>query len=293
MPPTKLNLNQLNTRQLFAVKEILLSRGFEVVQEDNYEKLLIAEENMYDVIWLKLFNIFNDFKLRTELKNFLYKKIDVTSKEVKEVVNHSKFKREYQKFDNTFEWFAGELMINRFAAFSASFGIKVKDIMRNSTATEAGDYDALVVLRDTNLAYFECKAGSFDDASIMKCYERMLSLNCEYSILFCVENIDEAKIVWDTSKVKIPVVNGHSLNKINIKGRDQDAIYDLHNCYIIDMSGNIENKIRTALRINAAKINQLHYGIGLDDETYGQLGYNLKTLDTRRYSDFDDAKISF
>lgn len=58
------------------------------------------------------------------------------------------------------------------------------------------------------------------------------------------------------------------------------------------MLGNIENKIRTALRVNAGKINQLHYGIGLGDETYSQLGYNLKTLDNQRYSDFEDAKIS-
>ena len=292
MPPTKLNPNQINTRQLFGVKQILLSRGFEVIQEDNYEKLLVSEENMYDEIWLKLFNVFNDFILRTELKRFLYEKTDVTSHEVKEIISHSKFVREYQRFDNTFEWFAGELMIKRFAAFSASFGIKIRDIMRNSTATEAGDYDALVVLRDTNLAYFECKAGSFDNTSIIKCYERMLSLNCEYSILFCAENIDEAKILWDTSRVKIPIVGGHSLTKINIKGRTQDVVYDFHNCYIIDMSGNIENKIRTALRVNAAKINQVHFFLGLDDKTYGQLGYDLKNLDSQTYTDFEDAKIS-
>lgn len=283
MPPTLISQNQINTRQLFSVKQILLSRGFEVTNEDTNEKLLITEENSYDEIWVKIFKVFNDYRLRTELKNFLYWQNEVTSFEVKEIVAHPKFVKEYQRFDNTFEWFAGELMIKRFAAFSASFGVTIRDIMRNTTTTSAGDYDSLVVLRNTNLAYFECKAGGFDNLAIMKCYERMLSLNCEYSILICVENIDEKKIIWDCSKVKVPVTNGHDLNKIYIKGRELDIIYDLHNCYIIDLSRNIENKIRTILRVNAAKINQLHYSIGVSKDTFNKLGYEVQTLDSQRY----------
>jgi len=292
MPPTLISQRDLNTRELFSVRQILLSRGFEVTQSDTVEKLLLTEENQYDEIWSVLYNIYNDNKLRTELKNYLYKKYESKSNEIYKLLNHPKFVNEYNRFDNTFEWFAGELMIKKFAAFSASFGIKVRDIMRNSTETDAGDFDSLVVLRDTNLAYFECKAGSFDNDSIDKCYQRMLSLNCEYSILFCVENLEEQKIIWDTSKVKISVINGHYLNKINIKGGQQDVVYDLHNCYILDMSGNIENKIRTVLRVNAAKINQLHFGIGVDNETFGQLGYDVQTIDTQSYSEWKDAKIN-
>jgi hypothetical protein len=36
--------------------------------------------------------------------------------------------------------------------------------------------------------------------------------------------------------------------------------------------------------IYAVKIKQLHYFLGLNDETYDQLGYNLQTIDTQRYS---------
>ncbi len=283
MPPTLLSPRQLNLRELFSVREILLSRGFEVTQTDTVEKLLLTEENQYDEIWTTLYNIYNDCKFRTELKNYLYKKLEAKSDEIIRLVSHPKFVNEYNRFDNTFEWFAGELMIKKFAAFSASFGVTVRDIMRNSTGTDSGDFDSLVVLRDTNLAYFECKAGSFDNDSILKCYERMLSLNCQYSILFCVENINEEKLIWDSQKVQIPVVNLHFLNRIHIKGKVQDIIYELNNCYLIDMTGNIENKIRTALRVNAAKINSTHYTMSPDNDTFGMLGYEVATIDTTRY----------
>lgn len=270
--------------ELFSVKNILLSRGFEVVQEDSIEKLLV-EQSLYDEVWKLVYSIYSDTKERTELKQYLYKKTDPISQNVVKLIQHPKFVNEYQRFDNTFEWFAGELMINKFAAFSASFGITVKDVLRNSTSNPSGDYDALIVLRDMNLAYYECKAGSFNNESILRCYERMLALNCQYSILFCVENIDQKKVIWDTQRVKIPIVRSHSLNKIYIKGRQQDIIYDLSNCYIIDMTGNIENKIRTVLRVNAAKINSTHNIMQPDNEILGMLGYEVETIDTTRYSD--------
>lgn len=284
MSPTIIAPRQINTRELFSVPKILLSRGYEVTRTDQAEKLLITEENQYDEIWNTLFDIYDDTKLRTELKGWLYKKIESKSEDIIKLLNHPKYVNEYKRFDNTFEWFVGELMIRKFAAFSASFGVTVRDIKRNSTGTESGDFDSLVVLRDTNLAYFECKAGGFDNDSILKCYERMLSLNCQYSILFCVENINEEKLLWDTQKVQIPLVNQHSLNRIHIKGKEKDVIYDLNNCYIVDMTGDIENKIRTVLRINAAKINSTHHIMSPDNETFGMLGYEVATIDNKRYA---------
>lgn len=292
MPPTLLSPRQINTRELFSVRQILISRGFEVTHTDTVEKLLLSEENQYDEIWKTLYSIYFDTKLRNELKDFLYKKKAIQSEPLIKLTNHPTFVNEYKRFDNTFEWFAGELMIEKFAALSAAFGVTVKNVIRNSTGNEAGDYDSLVVLRDTKIAYFECKAGSYDNISIIKCYERMLALNCEYSVLFCIEAIDETKLIWDTSKVRIPVSSGHGLSKINVKGNLQDIIYDLHNCYIVDTTGNVENKLRTVLRINSAKINRLHFGIGLGIETYGQLGYDMTSIDQQYYTDFIDSSIT-
>lgn len=292
MPPTLITPRQLYTRELFSVRQILLSRGFEVTSTDTVEKLLLTEENPYDEIWKILYHIYFDTKLRIELKDFLYKKKAIQSEQLSILTNHPKFVNEYNRFDSTFEWFAGELMIEKFAALSAAFGVTVKDVIRNSTGTKAGDYDSIVVLRDTKIAYFECKAGGYDDASIMKCYERMLALNCEFSILFCSEPIDEGKLIWETSKVRIPVVNVHQLCKINVKGNLRDTIYDLHNCYFVDTTANIENKLRTVLRINNAKINQLHFGFGLVNETYGQLGYEVTSISNQRYSEYTDSSIT-
>jgi hypothetical protein len=49
------------------------------------------------------------------------------------------------------------------------------------------------------------------------------------------------------------------------------------------MTGNIENKIRTALRVNAAKINSTHHTMSPDNETFGMLGYEVSTIDTTPY----------
>lgn len=284
MAHTLISPRQLNTRELFSVQQILLSRGFEVLQIDTVDKLLVVEENLNDEVWETLYNIYLDTKLRTELKEHLYSGKQIESKFGKKLVSHPKFVKKYYRFDNTFEWFAGELMIRKFAALSAAFGVTVKNIQRNSTGTEAGDFDSLVVLRDTKLAYFECKAGGFDGQSISKCYERMLALNCEYSILFCVENIKEENLIWESNQFKIPTINWHCLSKISIKGLEHDCIYQINNCYLVDMSGDIENKIRTVLRVNSAKINSLHNAISPGDDDYIQLGYNYNKLEEHYYS---------
>ncbi|MBK7693406.1 MAG: hypothetical protein IPI30_03500 [Saprospiraceae bacterium] len=283
MAKTKISQSQVNTRELFSVKQILLSRGFEIKTTNTEEKLLVTEPNQDNDIWKLLFDIYNNSSLRTELKDFLYKRKVPTSNEILMLLNQPCIVKERSRFDNTFEWYAGELMIRKFAAFSASHGVTIKDLKRNSNEKESGDFDSLVVLRDTNLAYFECKAGSFDFNSIRRCYVRMQMLNCQYSILFCVDNIDEEKLKWEISKIKVPGLNFHRLDKINIYGKQKAYIYELHNCYIIDMSGDVETKLRTALRINAAKINQLHHGIGMDDQTYKELGYKRETLDVQIY----------
>lgn len=169
MPPTLLSPGQINTRELFSVQQILLSRGFEVTSTGAVDELLLREENQYCETWKILYGIYLDSKLRAELKDFLYNKKPLNDKILISLKNHPKFINKSDRFNKTFEWFAGELMIEKFAALSASFGVKVKNIMRNSTGNEAGDFDSLVVLRDTKLAYLECKAGSYNSDSIMKC----------------------------------------------------------------------------------------------------------------------------
>lgn len=274
---------QINTKSLFSVDKILLSRGYKVTKENDTSKLLLTEANMSAEIWETVYNVFLDKKSRKELKFFLDKQEQPTLDEVIKLVNHDKFIRESQRFANTFEWFVGELMINNFAAFSFSFGVSIKHIQRNSTGNDAGDFDTLVVLRDTNIACFECKTGGFDGDAILKCYERMLALNCQYTILFCVKDINEKQLENDSKRIKIPIGLCHSLNKIAIKGNEEDSIYAINNCYILDMSGNIENKIRTVLRVNFAKINSLHNTTFPSDGIYNMMGYDFKEISMTSY----------
>ena len=129
--------------------------------------LLIQNPNNEDVIWNKLFEVYYDEKTMTELKQFLYCNIkNVELGKVIEIVNAPFFTKERKRFDNTLEWFVAELMIRKFGAFASSFGVEVKNIIRNSTDTKAGDFDALVVLRNMNLAYFECKGGGYECAQL-------------------------------------------------------------------------------------------------------------------------------
>lgn len=55
-----------------------------------------------------------------------------TSNEILMLLNQPCIVKERSRFDNTFEWYAGELMIRKFAAFSASHGVTIKDLKRNS-----------------------------------------------------------------------------------------------------------------------------------------------------------------
>ena len=71
MARTRLSQRQINTKELFSVQRILLSRGFEIKSTDTVEKLLVTETNAEDDIWITLFKIYNNTKLRTELKNYL------------------------------------------------------------------------------------------------------------------------------------------------------------------------------------------------------------------------------
>ena len=45
MAKTKISQSQVNTRELFSVKQILLSRGFEIKTTNTEEKLLVTEPN--------------------------------------------------------------------------------------------------------------------------------------------------------------------------------------------------------------------------------------------------------
>jgi len=117
-----------------------------------------------------------------------------------------------------------------------------KKYHKGLTKTPSGNYDALGVLRNLRLAYFECKSGSFDETDVLKCYERMQSLNCDFSILIGQQSFEDDKLKWISQKLRLPLLHNHTMDRINIAGNITDLIYDFNNCYLIDMSGDLINK---------------------------------------------------
>lgn len=282
MPITRLSENQVLFSDIFSVKKILTSRWFDVISENDASKLLINEEDYDNPIWNKLYEVFYNANLRTDIKRYLYEGTEPRSLQVRELILDARFHGNSSKFDNTFEWFAWELMKKEFSAFSASFWVELSWIIRPRTWYALWDYDAVSVLRNLQLAYLECKSGDYDHESIMKCYDRMVLLNAEFSIFFCIKNIDEEVLKWLSTKINTGGITAmHYLCSI---ANWENKVYEIANCYIMDISWDMVEKVRIILRTNAAKINQLHYGMSMDDDGYRAIGLEYQAIDIVRYS---------
>lgn len=266
--------------QLFSVKNILSAQGFEVKKEDKGNNLLIKTldkkgyPNKED-----LFAIFNDFNLRKELLNVIERNGDSSQlAQVNRLVQHADFQCDRNKFSYTFEWYMGELVVRKFNAFAYSYGVEVQDIKRNETNTYAGDYDVLVVLRNLNLIYIECKTGKFNREGILKSVGRALSLHCDFVIIMIDNPINEDQLRNKLKGASHPLLPIHHLNQIQTKGNKASLIYDWMNCYLLTSSGDIEEQIKTVLRVNQAKKILPQYMFGYENHEFEQLGYVIKTI---------------
>ncbi|EAY31977.1 hypothetical protein [Microscilla marina] len=274
------NSRKNNLDQLFSVKNILSARGFDIRKEDKENNLLIKNirQRKYPN-GEHLFRIFNDFRKRKELLHAItHSKKTSSDKEVRKLINHAEFAPDRNKFSYTFEWYMGELVVRRFSAFAYSYGVEVEDVQRNETNTYAGDYDVLVVLRNLNLIYIECKTGKFNRESILKSVGRSLALHCDFVIIMIDNPIHANQLHHKLKGADHPLLPLHRLNQIQTKGNDASLIYDWMNCYLLTSSGNIEEQIKTVLRINQAKKILPQYMFGYENHEFEQLGYTIKTL---------------
>lgn len=266
--------------QLFSVKNILSARGFEIKKEDRGSNLLIKNirQRKYPN-GEHLFKVFHNFDKRKELLNAINaNKKTSQDKEVHKLINHADFHSDRNKFSYTFEWYMGELVVRRFSAFTYSYGVEVQDIKRNETNTYAGDYDVLVVLRNLNLIYIECKTGKFNRESILKSVGRSLALHCDFVIIMIDNPINEDQLHHKLKGAEHPLLPIHRLNQIQTKGNPASLIYDWMNCYLLTSSGDIEEQIKTVLRVNQAKKILPQYMFGYENHEFEQLGYTIKTI---------------
>lgn len=273
---------QINHRELFSVKDILNSRGFIVTEVGLNENLLIKQFTWPSPESNLLFEVFDNKNNRKEIFNLLNREISEPHSDLVSALTKAEgYCLERNRITATFEWYIGELLTRKFSAFSYDYGVVVSNIRRNSSGTEAGDYDVIAVLRNTNLLYVECKAGraqNIEQKHILKCVERALALHCELSIIVIDDVIDEERLKDSLKGAKHPLTNVNFLNKLQIKNNADSSIYEWMNCYFISSVQNVEEQMRAVLRINEARKVSGQYTSGMGDGAYDSFGYEISEL---------------
>lgn len=279
---TILNPSQIDLRELFSVHHILKSRGFNVTSIGENDDLIIPQCHWSANDYNFLFKVFHSVDNRIEIMNLINKKIKVPhSLVVKSLIDLDGFKLDRKNYATTFEWYIGELLVRKFSAFSHSYGVVIDSIKRNSTGTESGDYDVISVLRNTNLIYIECKSGksrNIEKEHILKCIERGLSIHCELSIMVIDDIIDEDVLKWELKDALHPIAHTSFLHKIVITGLKESKVFTWGNCYFVTSKKNIEEQIRTVLRVNEANKIFDGYTTSFDQDSYTKLGYEIEEL---------------
>lgn len=268
---TKINGNQIQLDQLFSVKDVLLSHGFELEKECNLEDTIfgLIDHPEYRDNEDILFDAFESTKKRETLLNTI-KNHALNNKQIAE--------DNRRLYSNTFEWFVGELMVRKFSAFSHSFGAKVKNIIRNYDNEYSGDFDALVVQRNLNLVYFECKTGSYNSKDIRNALERGISLHTEFVVFTIEDLINEKQLINCLRNINHPLVNKNpQLIIVNIKN-NSTYIYRWSNCFFISTKDDVESQIRIILRINDAEKVANITSSGISNGGLERMGYHVRVL---------------
>lgn len=262
-------------RELFSVKEVLNSKGFEVISEGDGLDLLIPIKYLPNSDQDILFEAFNEKISRLELLHKINdSQFTVSNPKALALINHPKFISDRNKYSTTFEWYAGQLMERKFSSFSSSYGIEIKDVIRNSITETTGDYDTIVVLRDINIIYFECKTGSFNRDKLFKCIDRGLALHCEFTIMLLQEGVNLNSLKACIKDVSHLFIHERDLYKVGINGNLASNVIGWNSCFFVDAKENIEEQIRTVMRINAAKKLGHATSWGMSEEEYNKLGYS-------------------
>lgn len=226
-----------------------------------------------------MFEIFQNYTYREDLLNTVEQdNYKPQTSGVRNLVSRAEFKKERQHYSSTFEWFVGELLIRRFMAFSSSFGVTVKGLIRNSDGGTSGDYDALSILGDMSLLYFECKTGKCPQRSILNSIERSIGLHSVACVMFLGTDLSVSQLRQQLSGVSHPRYR-HSgrLARISTRGVSESEIFQWFDGYFIgagEGSGEVENKLRTVMRILAANRSSVFEDIKPNPEDYSVMGYD-------------------
>jgi len=276
--PTQISPHQMRLRALFSVERILSARGFQIKTEGAASQTILEKE---DWIWQDLeliFQIFEDLQMRLDLLRAILDPNYISGiQPVKILTNMPEFRRDRQRFSTTFEWFVGELFIGRFGAFSSSFGVTVADLIRGSDGGTSGDYDVLSVLGDMSLLYVECKTGKCHISSILNSIQRSIALHSIACIILLESGVSKALLLQQLRGKSHPRFGTvPRLRTIATRGLLESNVYEWSGCFFISggTSENIENRLRTVMRILAVYRSSVFEEIRPNPEEYGLMGYD-------------------
>lgn len=248
-------------------------------------------------IWTKLQDL-KDKKYKTQIdfehalesligkdRNFdLYKEqvLESIMDDLPALILHPNFKRDRDKFSRTFQWYVGALLIKHFMAFSSSFDVKVKNIVRNTDNGTSGDYDVLSILGDMSLLHLECKTGKCKQNSIKNAFERSLALHSIATIFFLEKGTNRNSLKQQLKDLRHPKFGKlGKLLRIQIKNLSESEVYKWFDCYFVpanEETGKVEEKLRTVMRVIAANRSALFESYQLSIEEYNTVGYECSEI---------------
>jgi hypothetical protein len=281
--PTRLRPYQIELSELFTVKRILASRGFQIRSEGDGTDTLLARDPW---TWEErdlIFMVFDDAILRKDLLTAIEDSSSASSYQpVSNLLALPDFQKHRNRFSTTFEWYVGELLVRKFQAFSSSFGVKVENVVRNTDNGTAGDFDVLTVLGDMNLLYLECKTGRCTQNSISNTIGRSLALHSVASVIFLEKGTSIGNLIQLLKGLDHPIYSGMTyLLKLNIKGFPDSVVYEWHNCYFVlanETSGTVELKLQAVMRLLVAHRSTIIGGIKPGEKDYVSVGYDYSEI---------------
>lgn len=276
--PTQLSGQQIRLRGIFSVERILASRGFCIDSEGSAKNTVLEKEVWSYQDLNRIFDIFFDRAARMDLLQYIEDASHLPQTvALQQLATEAQFRRDRQRYSNTFEWFIGELLVRKFMAFSSSFGVTVGNVMRNSDNGTAGDYDVLSVLGDMNLLYLECKTGKCTRHSILNSIERSIALHSIACVMFLGAGLSISSLTQQLAGASHPRFNdSRRLTRLSIKGMPGSEIFRWSDCYFIgagERDGEIEQKLRAVMRVLAALRASAFKDIEPGMEDYSVMGY--------------------
>lgn len=244
-----------NFIEQFNIKDFLLSRGFEEISESTMDETLITPfaNEIFDIqkthtarpSW-DFIEYFNSKEVRSQLKKMVFDGIKPTHPNL--LNYHFECSNINQnRFSKTLELLLAYLSVKELKAFSASFGVKIKN------TPDGGDYDCIANFRN-DLIYFEAKSGNvrnLHSATIQSFLDRHNFLAPHASILFLDFEGGENKldeIIVQFKNKSIGLRNIEFIRKVSDGSKkfyviESDIlIVDIHN------DGNILSNLRLAMQ---------------------------------------------